>query len=134
MNSIAEHRTQTCRHGLLDRTLIRDPRHLLHALRAFESHCNRHRPHRALHQAAPLRSRTGHRTGADQTPGDPSTRSARRSPSRVPTHSLSRADGKSAPAELPVPAPKSPNRGGGHTSGPRSGRKVGKRRHHRDTC
>ncbi|WP_223840245.1 transposase [Saccharopolyspora pogona] len=46
---------QTCRRELLDRTLIWNQRHLLHALREFESFYNRHRPHRALGQAAPLR-------------------------------------------------------------------------------
>ncbi|GHB67347.1 hypothetical protein GCM10010377_67800 [Streptomyces viridiviolaceus] len=56
MNSIMERWIQTCRHELLDRTLIWDRRHLLHALREFESHYNGHRPHRALNQAAPLRS------------------------------------------------------------------------------
>jgi transposase InsO family protein len=56
MNSIMERWIQTCRHELLDRTLIWDQRHLLHALREFESFYNGHRPHRALDQAAPLRS------------------------------------------------------------------------------
>ncbi|MFD4556592.1 integrase core domain-containing protein [Streptomyces sp. NPDC058469] len=55
MNSITERWIQTCRRELLDRTLIWDQRHLLHALREFESFYNRHRPHRALGQAAPLR-------------------------------------------------------------------------------
>jgi transposase InsO family protein len=39
----------------LDRTLIWNQRHLLHALREFETHYNQHRPHRALMHAAPLR-------------------------------------------------------------------------------
>jgi transposase InsO family protein len=55
MNSIMERWIQTCRRELLDRTLIWDQRHLLHALREFESFYNSHRPHRALNQAAPLR-------------------------------------------------------------------------------
>src|SRR5258708_14860430 len=55
MNSIMKRWIQTCRRGLLDRTLICDQRHLLHALREFESFYNEHRPHRALDQAAPLR-------------------------------------------------------------------------------
>ena len=45
---------QTCRRELLDRTLIWDQRHLLHALREFESFYNGHRPHQAMDQAAPL--------------------------------------------------------------------------------
>jgi putative transposase len=47
---------QTCRHELLDRTLIWNRCHLLHTLREFELFYNEHRPHRALEQAAPLRS------------------------------------------------------------------------------
>jgi transposase InsO family protein len=37
MNSIMQRWTQTCRRELLDRTLISDQRHLLHAQREFES-------------------------------------------------------------------------------------------------
>jgi putative transposase len=55
-NSVIERWIQTCRRELLDRTLIWNERHLLHALREFESFCNGHRPHRALGQAAPLRA------------------------------------------------------------------------------
>jgi transposase InsO family protein len=54
MNSIMERWIQTCRRELLDRTLIWNQHHLLHALREFESFYNGHRPHRTLHQAAPL--------------------------------------------------------------------------------
>jgi len=59
MNSIMERRVQTCRHELLDRTLIWNQRHLLHALREFEHFYNEHRPHRALRAAAPLRPLPG---------------------------------------------------------------------------
>ncbi|WP_330479979.1 integrase core domain-containing protein [Streptomyces sp. NBC_00724] len=55
MNSIMERWVQTCRRELLDHTLIWNQRHLLHALSEFESFYNGHRPHRTLHQAAPLR-------------------------------------------------------------------------------
>jgi transposase InsO family protein len=55
MNSIMERWVQTCRHELLDRTLILNQAHLLHALGEFESIYNQHRPHRTLHSAAPLR-------------------------------------------------------------------------------
>ncbi|WP_248963579.1 transposase [Sphaerisporangium perillae] len=55
MNSITERWIQTCRRELLDRTLIWNQSHLLHALREFETFYNRHRPHRILDQAAPLR-------------------------------------------------------------------------------
>ena len=49
------HRIQTCRHELLDRTLIWNQAHLLRALREFETHYNAHRPHRGIAGAAPLR-------------------------------------------------------------------------------
>ena len=55
MNSIMERWVQTCRHELLDRTLIWNQRHLLHALREFEHFYNEHRPHRTLRAAALLR-------------------------------------------------------------------------------
>ena len=48
MNLIMERWVQTCRHELLDRTLIWNQRHLLHALREFEHFYNQHRPHRTL--------------------------------------------------------------------------------------
>ena len=44
MNSIMERWVQTCRRELLDRTLIWNQRHLLHALREFEQFYNGHRP------------------------------------------------------------------------------------------
>ena len=55
MNSIMERWIQTCRREVLDRTLIWNQPHLLHALRKFEIFYNEHRPHRTLGQAAPLR-------------------------------------------------------------------------------
>ena len=59
MNPIMERWVQTCRHELLDRTLIWNQRHLLHALREFEHFYNEHRPHRTLRAAAPLRPLPG---------------------------------------------------------------------------
>lgn len=56
MNSLMERWIQTCRCELLDRTLIWNQKHLLQALREFETFYNEHRPHRALQQAAPLRA------------------------------------------------------------------------------
>ncbi|MFJ9084500.1 MULTISPECIES: integrase core domain-containing protein [unclassified Streptomyces] len=50
-----ERRFQTCRHELLDHTLVRNQRHLRHTLRQFELHHNLHRPHQAIDQTAPLR-------------------------------------------------------------------------------
>jgi transposase InsO family protein len=59
MNSITERWVQTCPHELLDRTLVWNQRHLLHALREFEHFYNQHRPHRTLADAAPLRPLPG---------------------------------------------------------------------------
>ena len=46
---------RSCRAELLDRTLIVNRAHLLHALGEHETFYNQHRTHRALHAAAPLR-------------------------------------------------------------------------------
>ncbi|GAA2021236.1 integrase core domain-containing protein [Catenulispora yoronensis] len=56
MNSVMERWVQTCRNELLDRTLIWNQRHLLHALHGYETHYNNHRAHQAVQQAAPLRA------------------------------------------------------------------------------
>jgi hypothetical protein len=53
MNAVMERWVQTCRHELLDRTLIWNERHLHYALCQFELHYNTHRPHQAIDQAAP---------------------------------------------------------------------------------
>jgi putative transposase len=55
MNSIMERWVQTCRHELLDRTLIWNQRHLLNALRELEQFYNGHRPHQGIANARPLR-------------------------------------------------------------------------------
>jgi transposase InsO family protein len=55
MNAIMERWVQTCRHELLDRTLIWNQRHLLHALREFEAFYNEHRPHQGIPNARPVR-------------------------------------------------------------------------------
>ena len=54
MNSIMERWLQTCRRELLDRTLIWNQRHLLHALRQFEQFYNGHGPHQGIANARPL--------------------------------------------------------------------------------
>jgi putative transposase len=54
-NAIAERWIGTVRRELLDRMLIVNHRHLEHVLAEYLAHFNHHRPHRALHQAAPLR-------------------------------------------------------------------------------
>ena len=47
---------QTYRRELLDRTLIWNQAHLLHALREFEQLYNSHRPHQGIANAWPLRA------------------------------------------------------------------------------
>jgi transposase InsO family protein len=54
MNSVMEWWVQTCRRELLDRTLIWNQHHLLHALREFEDFYNSHRPHQGIANARPL--------------------------------------------------------------------------------
>ena len=53
-NAIMERWVLTCRQELLDRTLIWNQRHLLHALREFEQFYNGHRPHQGIANARPL--------------------------------------------------------------------------------
>jgi putative transposase len=54
MNAVMERWIQSCRHELLDRTLIWNQAHLLHALHQYERHYNTHRPHRGISNARPL--------------------------------------------------------------------------------
>jgi hypothetical protein len=54
MDAIMERWVQTCRRELLDRTLIWNQRHLIHALREFEQFYDEHRPHQGLANARPL--------------------------------------------------------------------------------
>ncbi|MCS7483729.1 integrase core domain-containing protein [Umezawaea endophytica] len=60
MNSIMERWIQSCRHELLDHTLIWNQRHLLHALREYEQFHNTHRPHHGIANARPC-TRCHHR-------------------------------------------------------------------------
>jgi hypothetical protein len=53
MNSIMERWVLTCRRELLDRTLIWNQRHLLHALRQYEASYNQHCPHQDITNALP---------------------------------------------------------------------------------
>jgi hypothetical protein len=55
VNAICAHWAGTCRRELLDRALVWNQAHLLHALREFEAFDNGHRPHRTLYSAALLR-------------------------------------------------------------------------------
>ncbi len=54
MNSIMERWVRTCRHELLNRTLIWNQQHLLRALHEFEHFYNGHRPHQGIANARPL--------------------------------------------------------------------------------
>jgi transposase InsO family protein len=54
MNAIMERWIRTCRHELLDRTLIWNQRHLIHALREYETFYNAHRPHQGINNTRPL--------------------------------------------------------------------------------
>jgi transposase InsO family protein len=54
MNAIMERWIQSCRDELLDRMLVWNQAHLLHALRQYEQHYNTHRPHRGIANARPL--------------------------------------------------------------------------------
>jgi transposase InsO family protein len=57
MNAIMERWVRTCRRELLDRTLIWNQRHLLHALHdlhEYEAFYNAHRPHQGIANARPL--------------------------------------------------------------------------------
>jgi hypothetical protein len=94
MNAIMERWVRTCRHELLDRTLIWNQRHLRHALREYEHFHNEHRPHQGLVKrptAAPT-TRTDHRSGPDRPAPRPTTRSPRRHPARVRTCRLTCPD------------------------------------------
>src|SRR5207342_2397449 len=67
MNAIMERWVQTCRRELLDRTLIWNQAHLLHALREFEQFYNSHRPHQGIANARPLRALPSPIPGLDAT-------------------------------------------------------------------
>lgn len=66
MNAIMERWVRPCKAELLDRTLIVNQAQPLHALREDETFYNQHRPHRALHAAAPLRPLPQPITGPDR--------------------------------------------------------------------
>ncbi|HXN63495.1 MAG TPA: integrase core domain-containing protein, partial [Acidimicrobiales bacterium] len=54
-NSVMERWIGSCHRELLDRTLAWNQAHLRRILREYETHHNRHRPHRSLNAAAPLK-------------------------------------------------------------------------------
>jgi transposase InsO family protein len=110
MNAIMERWIRSCRRELLDRTLIWNQQHLLHALREYEQFYNTHRPTKAstthdhytpYHQPSPTKQRSSDR--------HPPTATTGRNPQRIPPSRLTSTDGilgkHNAPhavAELPV--------------------------------
>ncbi|MFF0659483.1 integrase core domain-containing protein [Micromonospora tulbaghiae] len=69
MNAIMERWVRSCRAELLDRTLIVNQAHLMHALREYETFYNERRSHRALCAAAPRRPLpTDHQPGPTRPP------------------------------------------------------------------
>jgi putative transposase len=54
MNAVMERWIQSCRRELLDRMLVWNQAHLLHAPHQYERHYNAHRPHRGILNARPL--------------------------------------------------------------------------------
>jgi transposase InsO family protein len=69
MNAIMERWVRTCRRELLDRTLIWNQRHLLHALREYERFYNLHRPHQGIANVRPLKPLPEPITDPDQLGG-----------------------------------------------------------------
>jgi putative transposase len=55
MNAIMQRWVRTCRRELLDRTLIWNHRHLVHALADYERFYNLHRPHQGIANVRPLK-------------------------------------------------------------------------------
>jgi hypothetical protein len=99
MNAITKRWVRACRHELLDRMLIWNHTHPLHALHKFETHYNEHRAHRTLHQAAPLRPTPEPITEQAQIIDLDVRRSDRLggNPAGVRTCGLTRPDEQSAP-------------------------------------
>jgi len=69
MNAIMVRWVRTCRRELLDRTLIWNQRHLLHALGEYERFYNLHRPHQGIANVRPLRPLPEPITDPDQLAG-----------------------------------------------------------------
>jgi hypothetical protein len=94
MNAIMERWVQSCRHELLDRTLIWNERHLRHALHQYEQFYNTHRSHQAMMQSRTPTScpRTYHGSRTTRPPGHTPPRPTRRCPPRIPTCRLSCTD------------------------------------------
>jgi hypothetical protein len=93
MNSIMERWVQTCRLELLDRTLIWNHEHLLHALREFESLQRAPAPpNPAQRSTPPPATSPDHRSHPDRSPRNPPTRPTRRDPPPIHTCRLTCTD------------------------------------------
>ena len=93
MNAVMERWMRTCRSELLDRTLIWNQAHLLHAPRVRDPLQRApDTPDTAPDRAAASRARTDHRAGPNHPPRYPKTRPPRRDPARVRTHRLTSTD------------------------------------------
>ncbi|WP_205717931.1 hypothetical protein [Actinomadura soli] len=98
MNAVMERWVQTSRRELLDRTLIWNQRHPLHALREFGEPLQRTPPaprHRQ-HTPAEAAASTDHRTRPNRPPGHPTKATSGRNTQRVRTRCLTCADVVSA--------------------------------------
>jgi len=93
MNAIMERWVQTCRRELLDRTLIWNPHHLLHALRQFEIFYNTTGPTRALRTSGHwIRCRSRSLIRTRSPPGHTTTPTSGRNPQRVRMRCLTCTD------------------------------------------
>jgi hypothetical protein len=116
INAITERRIQTCRRELLDRTLIWNQRHLLHALREFERFYNSHRPHQAIanaHRCTRCPHQSPIRYASPISTSDDTTASAAPATNTSMPHELGgcsfpqlhhRPGHRSSPARTPCPA------------------------------
>ena len=107
MNSIMERWVQTCRRELLDRTLVWNQHHLLHALREFERFYNGHRPPSGHRQCppTPAAASADHRPGPDRPPGHKKTPTPGRDPPRIRACRLTCTDEVFGKRSVRNPAP-----------------------------
>jgi hypothetical protein len=93
MNSIMERWIQACRQELLDRTLIWNQAHLLHALHEYERQPAPPAPRHRERPAPTPAAQTDHRSRDADTPAHPPTRPTQRPPPRIRERHLTSTDG-----------------------------------------
>jgi hypothetical protein len=119
MNAIMQRWVRTCRRELLDRTLIWNQCHLLHARREYEDFYNAHRPHQGITRASPTPDRWHHYPNRSPTttnsPSSASTAVTVSAVSYTSTNTPPDQHGRnsrqlqgSLTFEVGVPAPRSP--------------------------